>query len=61
MKRLKSANNGDGIEILIVKVRVILQLSVDLMNSQWDYGFIIDWLVLFFVGVHSDVAVISRL
>jgi hypothetical protein len=61
MKRLKSANNGDGIEILIVKVRVIFQLSVDLMNSQWDYGFIIDWLVLFFVGVHSDVAVISRL
>lgn len=57
---LKSSHNRNGVEILIVKGRVILQLSVNLMDSQWNDGFVIDWLVFLFVRVHSESPVVSR-
>lgn len=57
---LKSSHNRNGVEILIVKCGVIFQLSVNLMDSQWNDGFVIDWFVFLFVRVHSESAVVSR-
>lgn len=44
----KSGYNGDGVELLVIESGVVFEFVVDLVDSEGNDGFVVDWFVLFF-------------
>lgn len=51
-ERFKSADDGEGMEILALEICVLFQLVPDLMDCHWDYCFVVYGLLFFAFGHH---------